>query len=252
MSSQVDGQPAYLIHRKDYRESSLLIELFTPEYGRLGLVAKGARSTKSEKKGLLQLFQPLLVWWRGRSDLKTLTGVESSGHFPMLKANALASAFYFNELLMKLTERLDPNLQLFNEYHNAIVSLAALDSAGSQYSIELQAIVRYFEIELIQAIGYGLNLESQGDNDKALQADSEYLYYPDYGAVLCASQDRVNEAAIALQGRTLIALRQRCLLDPRYDLGTQKEMLKQAKLLTRNILNRLLGGQMLHSRSLLQ
>ena len=91
-ANKVEAQPAFLLHRREYRESSLLIELYSAEHGRISVVAKGVRSSRGDKKGLLQPFQPLLVWWQGRSDLKTLTSVESSGHYPMLEEPDAVSA----------------------------------------------------------------------------------------------------------------------------------------------------------------
>ena len=245
----VDAQPAYLLHRREYRESSLLIELFSAEYGRLSLVAKGVRSAKSEKKGLLQPFQPLLVWWRGRSDLKTLSNVESSGHLPLLKATSLASGFYINELMMKLTQRQDANLVLFNQYHDCLLTLCNLKREDEQYNAKLQASLRYFEMDLIQASGYGVSLDATADDGRAIDSQSRYLFYPEHGAVRSDSGHVVAEGMLHISGQCLLALHQRELLcdDPQL----QHHLLKQAKRLNQLLLNRLLAGQVLHSRSLL-
>jgi len=247
--NQVDAQPAYLLHRRDYRESSLLVEIFSAEFGRLTLVAKGVRSAKSEKKGLLQPFQPLLVWWRGRSELKTLTSVESSGYLPMLKATALASGFYINELIMKLTHRLDANLVLFNQYHDCLLTLSALDRNDEQFSAKLQAALRYFELDVIQASGYGVSLSTTADDGEPILADKRYLFYPEHGAVISGSENIVSDNVMQVSGHCLLALQQRSLLCD--DTVLEKNLLKQAKKLNQVLLNRLLGGQILHSRSLL-
>ena len=249
-ANQVDSQPAYLLHRREYRESSLLVELFTPEFGRMSVVAKGARSAKSDKKGLLQPFQPLLVWWRGRGDLKNLTNVESSGHLPLLKAKVLASGFYVNELVMKLTQRHDAHLLLFNQYHDCLNALAHLDRDTQIHNALLQASLRYFEMNLIQSIGYGISLDCQADNGQPIHENGHYLFYPDYGAVACKSNAIVAEGALMINGRSLLAIHNQCLIDDVED-AHQTLVLKQVKQLNRLLLNRLLGGQTLHSRSLL-
>jgi len=248
-ANQVNAQPAFLLHRREYRESSLLIELFTAEYGRVDLVAKGVRSAKSEKKGLLQPFQPLLVWWRGRSDLKTLTSVESSGHFPLLKAKALASGFYVNELIMKLTQRMDANLVLFKQYHDCLLTLSGLEPTREDYNSRLQAGLRYFEMDLMQASGYGVSLSHTASGESAIDPDKRYLFYPEYGAVAQSNSSLVADGILQISGQCLLALHHRQLLSN--DFRLQKNLLKQAKLLNQMLLNRLLGGQVIHSRELL-
>jgi len=249
LPNQLDAQPAFLLHRREYRESSLLVELYTAEYGRISLVAKGVRSANSEKKGLLQPFQPLLVWWRGRSDLKTLTAVESSGHLPLLKATALASGFYINELMMKLTQRLDANVVLFKQYHDCLLTLSALEQTQQDYSARLQAGLRYFELDLIQASGYGVGLDYDANDGKPVQTQQRYLFYPEHGPVLQAQDNLVADGILQISGQCLLALQQRQLLSQ--DPLLQKKLLKQAKKLNQVLLSRLLGGQVLHSRSLL-
>lgn len=248
-ANKVDAQPAFLLHRREYRESSLLVELYSAEYGRISVVAKGVRSARNEKKGLLQPFQPLLVWWQGRSDLKTLTTVESSGHYPMLKSKSLASGFYVNELMMKLTQRMDANLVLFKQYHDCLLLLSSLSLDDENYNAQLQAGLRYFELDLIQASGYGVSLDVTADDATAVEPDQTYLFYPEHGAVQ-QTQDRfVADGMLKIGGECLLALHHRQLLAS--DSHRQKQLLKQAKQLNQFLLQRLLGGQTLHSRELL-
>jgi len=248
-ANKVEAQPAFLLHRREYRESSLIVELYSAEHGRISVVAKGVRSARSEKKGLLQPFQPLLVWWQGRSDLKTLTSVESSGHYPLLKAKSLASGFYINELMMKLTQRLDANLELFKQYHDCLLMLSSLPLDDNNYNARLQAGLRYFELDLIQASGYGVSLNVTADDATAVEAGRHYLFYPEHGAVHQTQDSSIADGLLQIDGDCLLALHHRQLLVD--DINSQKHLLKQAKLLNQFLLQRLLGGQALHSRELL-
>src|SRR4051812_48805305 len=100
-------QPAYVLHRRDYRESSFLVELFALEYGRLTVIARGARKAKSLLPGLLQPFIPLLVSWSGKTELLTLTHAEAHGEIKNLHGDCLFAGFYLNELLMCLLQKWD-------------------------------------------------------------------------------------------------------------------------------------------------
>src|SRR6185437_9440208 len=116
-------QPAYVLHIRSYRETSLLVELFTPEYGRLTVIAKGVRQSKSVLAGLLQPFVPLLVSWSGKHELMTLLHAEANGSAKYLKGECLFAGLYLNELLMYLLQKWDAHLNLFSAYENTLTSL---------------------------------------------------------------------------------------------------------------------------------
>ena len=101
-------QRAFVLHRRNYSETSLIIEVYTHRHGRLGLIAKGARRPSSRSRGVLKSFQPLLIGWSGRGDLMTLTGTEAEGAAIDLRGEALYCGFYLNELLIRLLHRHDP------------------------------------------------------------------------------------------------------------------------------------------------
>jgi DNA repair protein RecO (recombination protein O) len=224
-------QPAYLLHRKPYRDTSLLIEAFSAEYGRLGLVARGARGRRGGMSGLLQPFQSLLLSWSGRGDLATLTAAEPQGTPYPLKGDAVISGFYLNELLMRLLPRHDPHPQLFQRYAATVQRLA--DAGPDEWALRL------FERDLLQELGYGLLLTHEGESGEMVDAQSRYCYYPEFGPQRAAPGD--NEC-LSVHGATLLALEQGGEGDQR----TRSE----AKRLMRMILSRYLGPKPLASREL--
>src|SRR5436309_2940888 len=135
-----DEEPAYVLHTYAYRETSVIVEAFTEDYGRLALVARGAKRPRSELRGLLQGFQPLLLSWSGHNELKTLHKAEWRGGLPLLGGAALLCGFYLNELLLKLLPREDPHRRLYGTYEAALHDLAA---GGDQ-----APVLRRFELEL--------------------------------------------------------------------------------------------------------
>lgn len=185
-------QPGYLLHQRAYGDSSAIVEVFSRDHGRIGLMAKGVRGGKSRRQGLLQPFGPLLLSWRGRGDLPLLTDVEASAPPPILAGTRLISGFYLNELLMRLLRREDPHPELFDDYREALVALA---TPGPE-----ARLLRVFEKRLLQHLGYGLIL-SHDVQGQAVEADGWYRYAPDEGPARLAS---VESGAIS--GRTLLAL----------------------------------------------
>src|SRR5512143_2762862 len=119
-----DDQAAYVLHTYAYRETSLIVEALTEEHGRVALVARGAKRPRSDLRGLLQAFQPLLQAWSGHNELKTRHKAEWRGGLPLLGGAALLCGFYLNELLLKLLPREDPHPRLFLEYESALDRLA--------------------------------------------------------------------------------------------------------------------------------
>ena len=120
-----DDEPAFVLHTFAYRETSVIVEAITAEYGRVAMVARGARRPRSELRGLLQGFQPLLLSWSGQHELKTLLHAEWRGGLPRVGGSALVCGFYLNELLLKLLPREDPHPRLFASYEAALADLAA-------------------------------------------------------------------------------------------------------------------------------
>src|SRR3954464_9342317 len=113
---RISGQPAFVLHSYPYKETSLIVDMFTRDYGRVALVAKGAKRPLSKLRGVLQTFQPLSISWSGKTEVRTLTAAEWIGGLVPLEKSALLCGFYLNELLVKLLARDDPHPALFDHY----------------------------------------------------------------------------------------------------------------------------------------
>lgn len=187
-------QPAVVLHHRPYRESSLLVELFTAEHGRIGLVAKGARGNrKSSNSALLQPFQPLLLSWIQRGELGTITTVEARDRALLLSGAALFSGFYLNELLMRLLARHDPHPELFERYEVTLQALTRPELA--------EWALRLFERDLLQSLGYGLLLEQRADGE-FIEPQMRYCYHLERGPQPCLGSGQ----GLVVMGETLLAL----------------------------------------------
>src|SRR6202051_779134 len=147
--------PAYVLHQSAYRDTSRIVEVFSGDYGRLTLFARGANGPKSGLRGVLRPFQRMLVSWSGKGEACQLVTAEIDGPVTNLSPNRLMSGFYLNELLLKLTERCDPHPEIFCAYASSVQEL----SAG-----ELEEpTLRRFEKRLLNDLGYGLELAKTGE-----------------------------------------------------------------------------------------
>lgn len=230
-NGRVALQPSLLLHRKPYRDTSLLIEAFSLEHGRLGLVARGARGRRGALQGLLQPFTPLLLSWSGRGELLTITGAESHGPPLALQGNAVISGFYLNELLMRMLPRHDPQSQLFHRYLSTLHQLAR--SGTDEWALRL------FERDLLQELGYGLLLTHEGGSGEMVESATCYCYHPEFGP---QRLEHDNEHCLSVHGATLLALAQGEDVDGR--------VRSEAKRLMRMILSQYLGAKPLASREL--
>lgn len=232
-------QPAYVLHQRPYRDSSAIAELFTPEHGRVGVVAKGVKRPKSPWRGLLQAFQPLLVSWSGRGELATLIGVDAQGEALRLPPAVMPSGFYLNELLMRLLHRHDAHVELFSCYDSTLRHLATL--AGDRQSPQggLEVALRLFEIRLLAALGYALVLDHDVASGTPIEREQTYCYQLERGPVA----EAVGEEGISVHGSTLLAMETGCL-------ATERDR-REAKRLMRAALGRHLGDKPLFSRQLL-
>ncbi|MEH6581920.1 MAG: DNA repair protein RecO [Halioglobus sp.] len=174
---RVHLQPAFVLHSRHYRDSSLLLEVLTAEYGRISLVAKGARrSVRGRSSGaILQPFTPLLLSFSGKSEMKTLVGSEVAGEVPALRGERLYSGIYLNELLMRLMHRNDAHPGLFIAYGDAVASLGDSGALGD--------ILRRFEFNLLDELGYGFDLRADGYNGEDVQSGRWYYYHQEFGLV---------------------------------------------------------------------
>ena len=248
--ARIQLQPAYVIHQRPYRDTSAIVEIFSEAHGRQALVAKGLKRPKSKLRGLLQPFQPLLISWVSRSELGTLTDAELYSHVTPFNSKYLPSAFYLNELLLKLLHKDDPHGDIFVAYHNTLGDLQKL-SGTPEDELLWQCYLRRFEISLLQSLGYGLVLDHDVVNQVRILADKHYDYILDHGPVLLASEDEKCRG-IMISGEALLLLtnQSRMLQLAQQNTEAGKALYKEAKKLLRAVIDHQLGNKSLHSREL--
>lgn len=190
---RVHLEPAYLLHQRPYRDTSAILEAFTREHGRVGLVAKGVRGGRSRRQGALQPFSELLLSWVGRGELGTLTEAEPARMPLTLAGTRLVSGFYLNELMMRLLRRDDPHPELYDAYRTALMQLAQGVSEGR--------VLRLFEKRLLEHVGYGLLLE-QDIAGEPISPQLSYRYRLDEGPEL----SHPEAPGLVLPGAALLAL----------------------------------------------
>jgi DNA repair protein RecO (recombination protein O) len=224
-------QPVFILHHRPFRDSSQIIEVLSHDYGTLALVARGSRGVRSKLRGLLRPFLPLSVSWILKSDLGTLTGAEAVGAPPRLEGDALLSAYYVNELILRFLHRHDPQPEVFRAYADVIGALPAAASVA--------ACLRGFEIEFLREIGYALNLDHAADSQYALEPEGHYRYRIDEGPVPVAC----GGGRLVFTGAELSAIGRREFHRP--------EILRAANRLLREVIDFHLGGRELNSRKVL-
>lgn len=229
-----EAQPAFILHTYPYRETSLVAEVFTRNFGRLPLLAKGARRPNSALRGLLRPFQPLQLSWGGKGELRVLHKAEWQGGLAPLQGTSLICGFYLNELLMRLLHRNDPHEQLFVYYQDTLAALGA--------SIDYMAILRGFEQRLLQELGYALTLDHDVASGESIDADEHYCYEIERGPIKVEEND--CSQGLRVSGKTL--------LDMKASDYSSAAVRQQSKALMRYILNHYLDDQPLHTRQLLK
>jgi len=230
-SGKTTLEPAWILHHHPYRDTSLLLEVFSREHGRLGLVARGARSIKSRWRGRLQAFTPLLLSWNLRGDLGTLTDLDMQGTPGIGGGRQLLGACYLNELLLRMLARHDPHPALFDAYGQALEDLVAREEAA----------LRLFEKRLLQELGYGLLLDREADTGLPVSADGLYEYRLERGPVRC---DNETGSGPVVHGTSLLALAAENLEDPL--------VCRECRLLMREALSPYLGSRPLRTRDVLR
>lgn len=222
------------MHSYPFRETSLVIEVFSRGHGRLALVARGARRPRSVLRGVLLAFQPLLLSWAGKSELRTLHKAEWQGGLPQLKGAALLCGFYLNELMLKMLARDDPHEQLYLAYEQTLHALAT--GAGQASTL------RCFEKRLLKELGYALTLDRDVGSGACIAAQQRYRYVLERGPV--SANDAGPENGLELTGQTLLDMQRDDYSDP--------ATMQQSKALMRMLINHYLGSQTLHTRQLLK
>ena len=226
---RVDGQPAFVLHTYPFRETSLIVEVFARDFGRVALLARGARRPRSALRGLLLSFQPLELAWAGKGEVQTLMKAEWQGGQPLLTGRSLFWGYYLNELLMHLLPREDAHERLFSVYAETLRRFA--DRVQ-------EADLRCFERALLQELGYGLTLahDAQG---LPIDAAGHYAYEIERGPV---KLQHAGNSALCVAGKTLIDLANEDFSDPR--------SLLEAKQLMRALIAYYTGGKHLQTRKI--
>ena len=232
-SDRVLLEHGFVLHQRAYRNTSQLLECLAEQHGRVGLVARGSRRAASGQRALLQPFVPLRLSWVKRGELGRLTGVEPAAASYELTGQHLLAGYYANELLLRLTARDDPNPKVFSCYSRCLAELAN----GAQVA----RTMRIFEMSLLEALGYGLELDADVATGEPLRAESRYAYEAEHG--LRATEFGDPDADV-FSGRALISLREHVLDDD--------DSLRAAQRLLGRVLRLYLGERPLKSRLVLQ
>jgi DNA repair protein RecO (recombination protein O) len=226
--ARIQLEPAYVLHSRSFRETSLIVEAFTREHGRIAVVARGAKSARSRWRNVLQPFRPLLLSWNQKSDLGTLTAADQVASPPPLQGQSLYCGMYLNELLMRLLHRGDPHVEVFERYRQVLSELAL--------EMQPQPILRVFEKHLLEAIGYAMLLDREYSSGSEIQTQDWYDYKPDRGPVRCAGPGKGR-----VSGAALLAL---------HTENLSGENLPELRMLMRSVIGYHLGGKPLASLSL--
>lgn len=235
---EIQMQPAFILHSWPYRNSSLLLDVFTYAYGRIGVIAHGVtRSNKSYLKASLQPFQPLLLSCTGHGELLTLQQADVRGVGLLLSGKALFCALYLNELLLRLLTRYDSFPGLFSVYEKSISELVTEEN--------IETVLRRFEKQLLVELGYGLNFTLETHHNSIIEENSYYHYKKEEGCFFCVTHHAVSDSplrASIFHGKNLLAIAR--------DQLTDMVVLKDAKRLFRLALSHLLGDKPLKTRQI--
>lgn len=230
-SVRVEQHPGFLLHHRPFRDTSLLLDIFSRDHGRIALVARGARSARSRLRGVLRPFLPLSLSWILKSDLGTLTGAELDGRPLSLGGDSLLAGYYVNELVLNFVHRHDAQPELFAVYGDAIRMLAATPAPAP--------VLRNFELELLRLTGYELSFDADAATGADVEAARNYEYRIERGAVPVTR----DAGAMVFTGAELIGIREQ-----RFDDAV---VLRAAGRLLRRVIRHHLGGRELKSRKVL-
>lgn len=234
---RVQLEPAYILHSYPYKETSLIVEVFTRHCGRVGLLARGARRARSAIRGTLLAFHPLRLSWSASAELGTLVAAEWSGGQRALAGLSLMCGFYINELLLRLLPREDAHEHLFDAYAGAVARLAA----GAEHAV----LLRGFELKLLTELGYAPPLDRDAGSGRPVQPGMRYAYVPERGPLA------VNGGAPDFQPEDVVVDGQTLLDMSRDDYG-RTQTRDEARRLMRSLIAARLSGQTLHTREMLR
>jgi DNA repair protein RecO (recombination protein O) len=235
MKRRAEHEPGYVLHTYPYKETSLIVEAFTRRFGRVAMLARGARRPRSAMRGILLSFHPLRLTWTASAELGTLIGAEWSGGPSVgqrpLAGRGLMCGFYVNELVLRLLPREDPHEALFDFYTESLNDL----SAGAEQG----PVLRKFEKRLLAELGYAPLLERDAASNP-IDPEHQYAYEPERGPVPANGSPSGD---LVVSGRTL--------LDVAHDEYDRPQTREEARSLMRALIGERLHGQVLHTRAIL-
>jgi DNA repair protein RecO (recombination protein O) len=232
MKKRVDHEPGYVLHTYPYKETSLIVELFTRRFGRVALLARGARRPRSAMRGMLLSFHPLRLSFSASAELGNLISAEWAGALQPLAGQGLMCGFYLNELLLRLLPRDDPHEALFDAY---AIALKELSDAAL-----FPGVLRRFEKRLLVELGYAPMLERDAAS-RPIDPDGLYVYEPERGPT---PVNGMRSGELVIRGRTL--------LDVAADDYSSPATREEARNLMRALIGERLHGQVLHTRTVLR
>ena len=241
-SKRISEEPAYVLHRYDWSESSLILEVFTRHHGRIALVAKGAKRPSSSFRPILLPLQPLHLSFGGDAEIRTLKGAEWQGGHVMPTGDALLSGYYLNELLLTLLARDDPHPGLFDVYVNVVQVIAC------GHGEALQSALRAFELLLLREIGLLPLLDTQTMTLLGLDREARYSLVPEGGLRQTNAADRAS-----LSGAQWIALQQSLAVGAPFTatLRACSQVMAELKPQLRSLLNYHCGVGTLRTRQMM-
>lgn len=244
---RVFNQAAYILLNRPYSETSWVVEVFSRDYGRIALMAKGARRLKSRLKGVLQPFQPVILSWTGKGEVPTMTSAEvNSSDFDLLnhqlRGDSLVCGFYCNELLVNLLHRHDPHPNLFDAYHDTIIKLASQQYSTATHpepKPTVAEILRGFEQRLMKETGYEIDFLTEADGKTLIRDAGHYRFHPNQGFVAVSGPQSGAILGVVIKSLHGVG-----------DVVSDEEIASQGKRLMREILQQTLGYKKIVSRDL--
>jgi len=176
--NKVIQEPAFVLHTRSFKETSLIVDLFTKNLGKISVVAKGAKRAKNKLRSVLTPNSLFSVSYSGRGELKNLIDCEVIEHFSIPAKLTLSCIVYINELLTKTLEKEDPHSEIFRQY-NSVCSI--LVNQDDQFIV--QSSLRSFELVLLQELGYGIDLNHESITNARINKDINYHFNPDSGFI---------------------------------------------------------------------
>lgn len=238
MPRNIEMQPAYLLHSRPFRDTSLILDFLTPEYGRLSAISRGGRGAGSKSKSLLQPFTPVHISLAGKSELKTLKSIDLRDAPIALSGEKLFSGLYMNEIIVRLFQSHEADPDFFIQYELALLRLVSEESP--------EPVLRHFELFLLDALGYGIDFSAEAHSHDPITTEHWYYFQEESGFVrvqdLNLLKGDMHSRGSIFHGRELLNIHERDF--------KEAETRKTAKAVIRGILNSHLGSTPLRSRSL--